>query len=204
MPSSIWTRIIDRGIALLFDVAEDGDEPNPAQRPRRRPTKRTRRPARSEERTIHRVRQKFTTSCGVAVVGMFARVSHDDAMRIMFPTPRRVYYTHYTDIKRALDHFGVEHGGRFRRFDSWDEIPSTSLAKVKWKGENGRFFFHWVIFQRKADGGWRVLDPDPAGQGTQSLSKAELSRYIPLTYLTVNPVPPRRKREAKAKTSAAR
>lgn len=164
MPSSIWTRTIDRGIALLFDDAEDGDEPSPAQRRRRRPTKRTHRPARSEERTIHRVRQRFTTSCGVAVVGMFARVSHDDAMRIMFPTPRRVYYTHYTDIKRALDHFGVEHGGRFRRFNSWDEIPSTSLAKVKWRGENGRFFFHWGSFRGRRTVGGACSIPIPQGK----------------------------------------
>ena len=144
-------------------------------------------PAQGTQRTIHRVRQEFTTSCGVAVVAMFARVSHAEAMKVMFPeTRRRTFYTHLNDVKRALDHFGVRYGEQWHRFRAWDDIAKTSLVKVRWEFE-GRVGLHWVIFQRRADDAWAVIDPDPPRRGgTQRLSPSELDDYVGITYLPVD------------------
>lgn len=144
----------------------------------------------SPERTIHRVRQAFTTSCGVAVVAMFARVSHEEAMAALFPGGARVYYTYLYQLKRALDHFGVKYGARWSRFVAWDKIPTTSLVKVKWQ-VNGRRGFHWVVFQRRKDGGWAVIDPSPGRPGTQRLDRNERRAYQGVTYLPVEPIEPR-------------
>jgi len=136
--------------------------------------------------TIHRVRQEFTTSCGVAVVAMFARVSHREALSVLFPKPGRDYRTWLRDLKRALDHFGVTYAPRWHRFRSWDEIPRTSLVKVRWREPGGTSGLHWIIFQRRANGEWRVIDPDPPRSGTLRLNAAELARYTGVTYLEVN------------------
>lgn len=141
------------------------------------------RPARAH--TIHRVRQEFSTSCGVAVVAMFARVSHREALSVMFPRPRPTYYTWLKDVKRALDHFQIPYAPRWHRFRSWEEIPTTSLVKVRWRNADGSTGLHWVIFQRRANGEWRVIDPDSPRHATLSLNGSGLARFKGLTYLGV-------------------
>jgi ABC-type bacteriocin/lantibiotic exporter with double-glycine peptidase domain len=138
-------------------------------------------------RTIHRVRQEFTTSCGVAVVAMFARVSHKEALAVMFPKPRRDYGTWLKDLTRALDHFGVTYAPRWRRFHSWEAIPKTSLVKVRWTNNDGSTGLHWIVFQRRHNGEWQVIDPDPPRRrGTLRLNDRELARYQGISYLEVN------------------
>jgi hypothetical protein len=91
-------------------------------------------------------------------------------------------------VKRALDHFGVKYGPRWRRFTSWSEIPTTSLVKVKVKGET---WLHWVIFQRRSDGGWALIDPDPPDSaGTQRLNREEIEQYMGVTYMPVEALGP--------------
>jgi hypothetical protein len=115
---------------------------------------------------------------------MFARVSEPDAMAVLFPKRGRTFYTHLHQLKRALDHFGIRYDPRWRRFVSWDAIPTTSLVKVRWD-EGGRKGFHWVIFQRRSDGDWNVIDPDPPRRGTLRLTEAESERYMGVTYMPV-------------------
>lgn len=150
--------------------------------------------------TMHRVRQAFTTSCGIAVVAMFACVEHDEALAAIFPNSKRkrAFYTTYKDVMRALDAFGVEHDVRSTPVRSWDEIPSTSLVLVKSRNsEEG--WRHWVIFRKRADGKTSVLDPAP-GDGTLTLTPAGRSRYLPVSYLHVEPNtrPPARQAHGRA------
>jgi hypothetical protein len=120
---------------------------------------------------------------------MLARVSHDEALAVLFPKRGTVFYTHLHQLKRALEHFGVKYGTRWMRFHSWDEIPTTSLVKVK--GEtNSRTWFHWVVFQRRRDGGREVIDPEPGRRGTQRLTGREINEYKGVSYLPVQAVPP--------------
>lgn len=138
----------------------------------------------ASQRTVHRVRQSFPTSCGVAVVAMFARVSEQDAMAVLFPNGGRTFYTHLRQLKHALDHFGVHYDPHWRRFVSWEAIPKTSLVKVRW-ADDGRKGLHWVIFQRRHDGTWNVIDPDSPRRVTLRLSDAERRQYTGITYMPV-------------------
>jgi hypothetical protein len=143
---------------------------------------------RAPERTIHRVRQAYVTSCGVAVVAMLACREHDEVLAFMFPraSRRRVFYTGYRDIIAALDKFNVKHGLRSRRVSAWEQIPSTSVV-LEQTGDND---WHWVILRRKPDGGSYVLDPAADGSGTLRLTPDEQEDYPPVSYLTVEPIRP--------------
>ncbi|MBX3214066.1 MAG: hypothetical protein KF850_18670 [Labilithrix sp.] len=172
--------------AELWRASRVGSKPSVRQEPAPNGPA-ARHPAQPAAHTIHRVRQEFSTSCGVAVVAMFARVSHREAMSIMFPNGTTGdYRTWLKDLKRALDHFGVTYASRWFRFRSWEEIPTTSLVKVRWRKSDGAAGAHWVIFQRRKTGEWRVIDPDPPRGGTLRLSSKELSWYTGVTYLAVN------------------
>ena len=106
-------------------------------------------------------------------------------MAVLFPNGGRVFYTHLHELKRAFDHFGVRYGPRWHRFITWERIPTTSLVKVK----SGKWF-HWVVFQRKRDGAWAVIDPDPPRPGTQRLTRGEITEYAGVTYMPVEAVLP--------------
>lgn len=136
--------------------------------------------------TVHRVRQERTTSCGVAVVAMLARVSHREAMKVMFPRGGRDFRTHYSDLRRALVHFGVPHAQRAIRCSSWDKVPTNAIAGVRGYDESDRAFYHWVIAQRK---GGRVVVLDPGAEG-QTLTLADPELYELQSYLPVEPRKP--------------
>ena len=162
-----WQHVVDTGTALLFGKTGASTQP----------------------RTVHRVRQEFDTSCGVAVVAMFARVSHAEALAVMFPRARRrtTFYTTHAQVIRALDHFGVPRGPRQRRIRTWDQVPSTALVAARSHHSDGSW--HWVILQRRSDGTSHVLDPDVQA-GTQRLSSAEQAHLRPISYLAVEPFLP--------------
>lgn len=42
-------------------------------------------------------------------------------------------------------------------FESWESLPDLALLAIKHHQENGRDFWHWVVFERLA-GQFRVLD----------------------------------------------
>jgi hypothetical protein len=113
---------------------------------------------------------------------MFARVSHDEAKAVMFPKPTDAYYTTPKDVRRALDHFNIAYSPRSRRVRSWDEIPTTSLVTVRLP--NGAL--HWVIFQRRRDGEWDVIDPDSPNTGTLRLNHDQLSDFEGVSYFEVH------------------
>lgn len=149
----------------------------------------------SAAHTIARVRQRRKSDCGVAVVAMLARVPYEEAMKLLFPRPVREHYTSWGQVCRALDDLGVPRSPNGKPFRSWGEIPTTSLVMVEVKGRlhQGGPLRHWVIFQRRANGEWRVIDPDPPRKGTLRLADDELApliglRYLPVDAVTIAPV----------------
>jgi hypothetical protein len=70
--------------------------------------------------------------------------------------------------------------GGSRSADSDDVARQSPL-----EDESGRTGLHWMIFQRRANGEWRVIDPDPPRRGTLRLDARELAYYQGVTYLEV-------------------
>lgn len=107
------------------------------------------------------VAQSDDTGCGVACVAMLAGSTYEDVKRVMFLGSRRkrVFYTGYGDLKRALVHFGITHKAArtSRRFTTWRAILQTSLVAVE-QTPPSKHRWHWVVF---VDDGKRrfVLDP---------------------------------------------
>jgi hypothetical protein len=143
--------------------------------------------------TIARVRQRLDSDCGVAVLAMLARVPYAKAMKVLFPGPVRDYYSGWhgeRSVPRALDRLGVSRAPKAIRFQSWSKIPTTSLVEVEVKpGQpGGTRYRHWVIFQRRDNGDWRVIDPQPPRSGTQRLSNHELEAFVGIRFMPVDAV----------------
>lgn len=60
-------------------------------------------------------------------------------------------------VRRLLASGGATAAAGETPFESWQSLPNLALLAIKHHQENGRDFWHWVVFERSADQ-MRVLD----------------------------------------------
>ncbi len=108
------------------------------------------------------IRQKYSTSCGIACVAMITGKSHKTIMQKAI----ELFQWHSEDleynsrtsrkmIKILLAEFGIE--GTFKSFSSWDNIEGLNLVAVRYNPKTGNW--HWVVAKRnKAT--LKIYDPE--------------------------------------------
>jgi len=52
-------------------------------------------------------------------------------------------------VRRMLSHAGVETSQDEIPFESWDALPDLALLSIKHYQEEGKDFWHWVVFKRE-------------------------------------------------------
>lgn len=110
---------------------------------------------------MNAVVQEERTGCGIASVAAIAGVSYGRAkaaaaaLGIFVKDDRLWSGTDY--VRRLLAKFNVRSARSTRPFRSWLSLPDCALLAVKWHIENGRPFWHWVVFVRE-EGRSYVLD----------------------------------------------
>ena len=60
-------------------------------------------------------------------------------------------------VRNMLSQFGVKTSKLETPFESWDKLPNLALLAIKHHQENGKNFWHWVVFKRQ-QGNAFVLD----------------------------------------------
>lgn len=60
-------------------------------------------------------------------------------------------------VRRMLSSAGVKPSDGEVPFESWDALPDLALLAIKFHQEDGKNFWHWVVFKR-VDGKPFVLD----------------------------------------------
>ena len=109
--------------------------------------------------------QRERTGCGIASVATLAGVSYAQAKRaanrlgIVADDPRLWSETQH--VRDLLKSFRIRATGGEAPFVSWAALPEVALLAIKWHREQGRAFWHWVVFWR-SPGGPVVLDPKQA------------------------------------------
>lgn len=51
-------------------------------------------------------------------------------------------------VRRMLSAGGVKTSAEEMPFESWDALPDLALLSIKYHQEEGRDFWHWVVFRR--------------------------------------------------------
>lgn len=114
-----------------------------------------------ERSVFESVVQEETTGCGIASVANILGHSYSEmkaianAMGIHASDKSLWSDTQY--VRRMLLNAGVETSKDEVPFDSWETLPDLALLSIKHHQEEGRYFWHWVVFKR-ADGQSFVLD----------------------------------------------
>jgi ABC-type bacteriocin/lantibiotic exporter with double-glycine peptidase domain len=105
--------------------------------------------------------QEETTGCGIASVANILGKTYAEmkaianAMGIYAEDTSLWSDTHY--VRRLLSHAGVKTSADELPFESWETLPNTALLSIKHHQENGKDFWHWVVFKR-VQGEAAVLD----------------------------------------------
>ncbi len=101
------------------------------------------------------------TGCGIASVAALAGVNYDQAKRmanrlgIFADDP--ALWSEMDHVRRLLKEYGFRLARTETPFTSWEALPDLALLSIKHHQEEGKDFWHWVVFKR-AGGQSFVLD----------------------------------------------
>ncbi len=96
--------------------------------------------------------QEETTGCGIASVANILGKTYAEmkaianAMGIYAEDKSLWSDTQY--VREMLSSAGVETSPTEHPFESWDVLPDLALLAIKHHQEDGKNFWHWVVFKR--------------------------------------------------------
>lgn len=129
--------------------------------------------------------QEEHTGCGIASVAALAGVSYaqarDTAAGLDIFAADKSLWSDTAYVRRLLKAYGIRVDSRELPFTSWEALPSCSLLAIKWRFRDGRAFWHWTVFERRADGAV-VLDPKKA---LQTNTRRDFGRIRPKWHIPV-------------------
>ena len=105
--------------------------------------------------------QEEVTGCGIASVANVVGRSYAEMKEIansmgIYATDESLWSdTQY--VRKMLSKFGIRTSENEIPFESWSTLPDVALLSIKHHKENGKDFWHWVVFKR-VNGEEFVLD----------------------------------------------
>ena len=96
--------------------------------------------------------QQETTGCGIASAANILGKSYEDMKAIanqlgIFADDENLWSdTHY--VRRLLTESGVTTSPEETPFTYWESLPDCALLAIKHHQQNGKNFWHWVVFKR--------------------------------------------------------
>lgn len=130
--------------------------------------------------------QEDITGCGIASVAVLAGQSYQQVrcvageLGIDVQDPRLWSDTDY--VHTLLGHYGIRTTAGEAPFAGWDALPDLALLAIKWRLENGRRFWHWVVFLRSPQGAV-VFDPKRV---LRSNTRTDFGRIKPKWFITID------------------
>ena len=112
----------------------------------------TKRYALKGESVLEPVVQEETTGCGIASVANILGKTYSEmkavanAMGIHASDKSLWSDTQY--VRRMLSSAGVKTSADEAPFESWEALPNLALLSIKHHQEEGKDFWHWVVFKR--------------------------------------------------------
>jgi ABC-type bacteriocin/lantibiotic exporter with double-glycine peptidase domain len=90
------------------------------------------------------------TGCGIASMAVLAGVSYVQAKHVanrlgIFADDSRLW-SETEHVRRLLKQYGFRSAQTEVPFTSWEALPDLALLAIKWHEDEGRAFWHWVVF----------------------------------------------------------
>ena len=108
--------------------------------------------------------QEEKTGCAIASTAVLAGISYKKAKEVansigIFAEDKALW-SETTYIRQLLSQFNLNADKEETPFTDWDSLPDYALLSINWHLEEGKPFWHWVVFVRKDDGQF-IFDSSP-------------------------------------------
>ncbi len=99
--------------------------------------------------------QEEVTGCGIASSAAIAGVSYKAAKKLAnslgIYANDKLLWSETKYMRRLLNGLGHKTSNKEILFSSWNSLPSCALLSIKWHKENGKPYWHWVVFAREGN-----------------------------------------------------
>jgi len=135
---------------------------------------------------IKAVVQDEPTGCGIASVANILGKTYSE-MKIVANTMNihasdKSLWSETHHVRRMLSEAGAALSEKEIPFESWEKSPERALLSIKHHQEDGRNFWHWVLFKR-LDGQPYVLD---SASSLSSNIRQDFDAMQPKWYIEVH------------------
>lgn len=97
--------------------------------------------------------QEETTGCGIAAVANILGKSYSEMKAIAntmeISAADQSLWSDTQYVREMLARSGVETSADEISFESWEALPDLALLAIKYHQQEGKNFWHWVVFKRE-------------------------------------------------------
>ncbi|MGP9766875.1 hypothetical protein ACT3UM_14215 [Halomonas sp. AOP13-D3-9] len=102
---------------------------------------------------MHPVIQEEISGCGIAACAALAGISYaqakETANALGIYAEDTALWSDTEYVRKLLRALGITAAPTETPFDtSWERLPDKALLAIKWRMEQGKPFWHWVVFVR--------------------------------------------------------
>ncbi|WP_404419303.1 hypothetical protein [Marinospirillum sp.] len=130
--------------------------------------------------------QEEISGCGIAACAVLAGIGYAEAKRkanaLGIDAADTSLWSETAHVRRLLRELGISVSPKKTPFESWEHLPDKALMAIKWRKEQGKPFWHWVVFVRD-NGEAKVLDSKKA---LKSNIRQDFGRIKPKWYIEVS------------------
>lgn len=96
--------------------------------------------------------QEEVSGCGIAACAVLAGITYaqakDRANSMGIYAEDTALWSDTEYVRKLLRALGITAAPTETPFDCWESLPDKALLAIKWRIEQGRPFWHWVVFVR--------------------------------------------------------
>lgn len=97
--------------------------------------------------------QEEKTGCGIASVANILGKSYSEMRKIAnamdIHASDKSLWSDTQYVRKMLSKYDVKTSEKEIQFESWSKLPDLALLSIKNYEENGKKYWHWVIFKRE-------------------------------------------------------
>jgi len=96
--------------------------------------------------------QEEISGCGIAACAALAGITYaqakETANALGIYAEDTALWSDTEYVRTLLRALGITAASTETPFDTWEHLPDKALLAIKWRMEQGRPFWHWVVFAR--------------------------------------------------------
>ncbi|NDL72212.1 hypothetical protein [Vreelandella alkaliphila] len=96
--------------------------------------------------------QEEISGCGIAACAVLAGITYaqakETANALGIYAEDTALWSDTEYVRKLLRALGIMAAPTEMPFDTWATLPDKALLAIKWRTEQGRPFWHWVVFVR--------------------------------------------------------